>query len=384
MFDTWFEKHSPEISCWLGDLHARPELGFEEYGTASYVAERLDAAGVEVFSNIGGTGVVGVLHGRHARSGGRTIGLRAELDALPMRPAGAAPDSGDCFHGCGHDGHIVTLLTTATYLAQHNDFPGTAVFIFQPAEELLCGARAMLEDGLFERFPCHEIYALHNLPGLPYGHIGISSGAALASSDDIDVTIHANGTHGSAPHTGSDAVLAAATFLTTLQQSVTRVVDTRESGVISFGQINGGRAGNVLPDTVNIVGTLRSHSTQVRDTLVHQIHKVARAVELSHGVTIEACVNSRTRVTQNHPTAVEAVIASATRIIGSDRVIENARPVMAAEDFSQMLDKVPGAYFFIGQDGAYCHHPAYVFDQAVIPIGASIFADLVVTRCAAS
>ncbi len=385
VFGAWFEQRRTEFEGWFRDIHANPELGFEETATAAYVAERLRAAGVEVETGSGGTGVIGVVRGSQigADGAGRVIGLRAELDALPMRSAVAAPDSDNRFHGCGHDGHTVTLLTAATYLAEHSDFAGTAVFIFQPAEELLSGARAMLDDGLFDRYPCDEVYALHNLPGFPRGHVGVAARGALASSDDLTVTVRARGTHGSAPHTGSDGVLAAATFLTTLQQCVTRVIDSRDSGVISFGRIAGGHAGNVLPDEVVIDGTMRTHAQEVRDRLAAQIESVARAVEVSHGVEIELRIENRVPVTQNHAPAVAAVVETAGRVVGPDRVVADARPLMAGEDFSLMLEAVPGAYFFVGQDGAYCHDPEYRFDLDVIPVGAAIFVDLVRSRSSA-
>ena len=274
------------------------------------------------------------------------------------------------FHGCGHDGHAVTLLTAAAYLARHDDFEGGIAFIFQPAEELLAGARAMIDDGFLDRYPLDEVYALHNLPGLAPGHVGVVRGGALASSDRVAVTIHADGTHGSAPHTGQDGIMAAAMFLTTLQQTVTRVIDSRDSGVISFGRISGGQAANVLPDRVEIEGSMRTHEAQVRDRLVRQIEATARSVELTCGVKIETAIESAVPVTMNSALGIAAALASAERVVGSERIADNVRPVMASEDFSLFLERVPGAFIFIGQDGAYCHHPEYVFDPAVIPVGA--------------
>ena len=386
MFDTWFESREREIAGWLHDLHRHPELGFEEKRTAAFVASQLRDLGLEVTTGIGGTGVVGVLRkGRTKGTHVRAIGLRAELDALPIREQAAITYRSEVdgvSHACGHDGHAVTLLTAAAYLARRDDLEGTVVFIFQPAEELLEGARAMLADGLFERFPCDEIYALHNIPGMPRGHVGVVNGGALASSDDVAVVIHATGTHGSAPHTGSDGVLAAAAFLTALQQSVTRVIDSRDSGVISFGRITGGSAGNVLPDRVEMAGTMRTHAPQVRKRLVALIEQVARGVEVMHGVRVNVKVESKVPVTMNHPLGVDAVLASAARVVGRERTVGAVRPVMASEDFSLLLEKVPGAYFFVGQDGPYCHDPNYVFDPAVIPVGAAMLADIALSRCA--
>jgi amidohydrolase len=389
MFDAWFAEHETEVAAWLHDLHAHPELGFEEHRTSGFVARQLRQAGLDVETGVGRTGVVGILRRGPAsrRQKQRTIGFRAELDALPiLEQADVAYRSkiAGKSHACGHDGHTATLLAAATYLAQQGDFEGTAVFIFQPAEELLTGARAMLEDGLLKRYPLDEIYAMHNIPGLPAGHIAVPSGGALASSDEVIVTIHATGTHGSAPHTGADGVMAAAAFLTTLQQCVTRVIDARDSGVISFGRIAGGTAGNVLPDRVEIAGSMRTHAAEVRKRLVGQLTQVARSVEMSFGVRVEVNVVPKVPVTMNHPDCVEAVLSSSARVLGASRIIRSPRPVMASDDFSLFLEKVPGAYFFAGQDGPYCHDPRFVFDPSLIQVGAAIYADLALSRCAAA
>jgi hippurate hydrolase len=384
MFDGWYRDHETRIMGWLTQLHARPEIGFEEVETARMVEKTLHGAGFEVTSGIGGTGVVGRLHGR--AGAGRRIGLRAELDALPMTEASGLPYTSqipDRFHGCGHDGHSVTLLTAACHLAETRDFAGTLHVIFQPAEELLTGAAAMIDDGLFDRFPCDEIYALHNLPGLEPGCIGLADGAATASADNLDVVISAQGTHGSAPQTGQDAVLAAAAFVTTVQQLATRVIDARAAGVISFGRIEGGEARNVLPDLVRIEGTMRTTDTRVRDRLAQTLADAARAIELSHGVSIKAVCRSMVPPTANAIATNAAVSASAERALGAARLKRGMGPIMASEDFALMQAQVPGSFFFVGQDGAYPHDPAYVFDPAVIRTGAAIFVDLVKTRGAA-
>ncbi|MBS0126492.1 amidohydrolase [Thetidibacter halocola] len=385
MFAQWYDGHRALSESWLQDLHRHPETGFEEVRTAAFVAEKLRAFGYEVETGIGGTGVVGTLHSAKVTPDdpSRCIAFRAELDALPMTEkadlAYASQDAGK-FHGCGHDGHTVTALTAAAYLAKSRDFDGTVRFIFQPAEELLTGARAMLADGLFDRFPCDEIYALHNLPGLPAGHVGIPAGAALASADDIDITIRANGAHGSMPHTGEDAMAAAAHLISAVQQAVTRVTDARDAGVISFGLIQGGTARNILPDTVRIEGTMRTTAKALRDRLADLLQDAVRATELLFGVLIEIDVTPVAPVTMNDPACVAAVTASAARVVGADRVIENARALMASEDFSELSARVPGAYVFVGQDGRMPHHPEYVFDPGIIPVGAALFADLAKLR----
>jgi hippurate hydrolase len=385
MFAHWYDTHRETAISWLHDLHRHPETGFEEVRTAAFVADRLEAVGYEVATGIGGTGVVATLQATASgpATSGRRIAFRAELDALPMTEraeiAYAALDP-TRFHGCGHDGHTVTALTAASYLAATRDFEGIVRFIFQPAEELLSGARAMIADGLLERFPCDEIFALHNLPGLAAGHVGIPSGAALSSADNIDVVIRGNGAHGSMPHTGEDAIAAAAAFISSVQQAATRVTDAREAGVISFGLVAGGTARNVLPDMVRIEGTMRTTAAEVRDRLARLVDDAARATERLFGVSIEIEIGKVAPVTRNDPASAAAVFASASRVVGADRVIGNAKGLMASEDFSEFLAHVPGAYFFVGQDGRPPHHPEYVFDPDLIPVGAAIFADLAKQR----
>lgn len=381
MFEDWFDKHKTEVTAWFHELHRHPEVGFEEKRTAAFVAERLRAIGLTPETGIGGTGVVATLVG--AGGPGRSIGLRAELDALPMQEESGlsyASETNGKAHGCGHDGHSVTLLTAATYLAAHPDFEGTVHFIFQPAEELLAGAEAMIADGLFDRFPCDEIYALHNMPGLPKGQIAVPSGAAMASADAIDVTILAAGTHGSAPHTGADGVLAAAAFITSLEQITTRVIDARQAGVISFGSLHGGTVRNILPAEVRLEGTMRTNSAAVRDRLVKAIKDVARGTAIAHGVQINAEVRAMAPVAKNDAATSEAVALAAETALGDGRALRGADPIMASEDFAFMLEQVPGTFFFVGQDGPYPHHPAYVFDPEVIPTGAAVFVELVRSR----
>lgn len=389
MFANWFDAQRETSQGWLRGLHRHPETGFEETRTAAYIADRLLEFGYRVETGIGGTGVVGTLHGARATSAapGRCIAFRAELDALPMEEKAGVPYASTVanrFHGCGHDGHMATALTAAAYLAEHPDFDGTVRFIFQPAEELLTGARAMLADGLFERFPCDEIYALHNSPDLPAGQVGVPSAAALSSADDINVNIRANGAHGSMPHTGEDAVAAAAHFITSAQQGATRLVDARAAGVISFGLVAAGTARNILPERVRIEGTLRTNEPQVRDRLADMLQDAARATELLFGAVIALDVAKVAPITMNDPACAAAAAASAKRVVGAARVTENARSLMASEDFSELSARVPAAYFFIGQSGYAPHHPEFVFDPDIIPVGAAIFADLAKHRTSAS
>lgn len=381
MFDSWFRPRQQTVLDWLQTLHRHPETGFEEHETAAFVAKTLLSFGIEVETGIGGTGVVGTLVG--SKGAGRRIGLRAELDALPMTEESGLPYASeipDRFHGCGHDGHMVTLLTAAQYLSENRNFTGTVHFIFQPAEELLTGAAAMIADGLLERFPCDEVYALHNLPGMGLGQVGIPESVALSSSDNIDIVIHAKGTHGSAPQTGQDAVLAAAMLITSIQQATTRVIDARETGVISFGAIHGGTARNILPERLDLSGTMRTYDVAVRDRLARVIEDCCRATESIYGVRIECSVQSMVPAALNNSETNDAVYASAERIVGAQNVMAKARPIMASEDFSLLQARVPGTYFFVGNTGQYPHHPAFVFDPSIISVGAGVFVDLVNTR----
>ena len=385
MFATWYEKQRDTSVGWLQQLHQHPETGFAEERTAAFVAARLLALGFDVATGLGGTGVVGTLKG--SLGPGRTIAFRAELDALPMAEKADIPYPSQVpgrFHGCGHDGHMTTALTAAAFLGAQRDFCGTVRFFFQPAEELLTGARAMIADGLLDRFPCDEIYALHNMPGLPAGHVAIPGAAALASADDIDVSIRANGAHGSMPHTGEDAVAAAASFISLVQQAATRVVDPREAAVISFGKFTGGTARNILPAEVVIEGTMRTASESARQRLSALLADAAAATERLLGVAVAVTVSPVAPVAINDPATVAAAIAAAERVVGADRVIRDARPLMASEDFAEFQARMPGTYFFIGQNGRYPHHPEYAFDPAIIPIGAAVFVELARSRTRAA
>lgn len=383
-FPDWTMAQRAESLGWFERLHAMPETGFGESRTAAFIAEELRALGLEVLTGIGGTGVVGLLRGRDAADP-RFIGLRAELDALPMQgPADGTvqtPD-GPRYHGCGHDGHMATLLTAAAALSRRGELGCNVAFIFQPAEELLTGAAAMLADGLLDRVPLSAIYALHNIPGLPAGAVGVVGGAALASSDEIRVTVRAQGTHGAAPHTGQDAILAAAHFLNLSQQLLTRRTDCRDSAVLSFGQIAGGQAANVLPDQVVVAGSLRCHSEQARAAVHALLADAGRSTTSAFGTPVDLAIDPKVPVLVNDPACATRVRDAVVRRLGAGRLIASPRPVMASEDFSLFLQHIPGAYFFVGQDGAFCHHPDYRFDTGVIPVGASILIDLVLGAAA--
>lgn len=380
-FRSWHLDNEARSLGWFQHLHAMPETGFAEHRTAAYVTQTLRGFGMAVTEGIGGTGVVGLLRGPAAAPDAPMVGFRAELDALPMAgPDGAGgtvqTPAGPRYHGCGHDGHMATLLTAAAYLATRRDLAVNLAFIFQPAEELLSGAAAMLADGLLTLAPLSQIYALHNIPGLAAGSAAVAAGAALASSDDIAVTVSARGTHGSAPQTGQDAILASAHFLSLAQQLLTRRTDSRDSAVLSFGQITGGQAPNILPERVHIAGSLRSHSEQARRAVQAVLQDAATATEQAFHTPVAVAIDAKVPVLMNDPCCAARMRAAVVQSLGSEGLIVDPRPVMASEDFALLLQQVPGAYAFVGQDGAYCHHPDYRFDPAIIPVGASILVDL--------
>ncbi len=371
----------PVMAAWRRDFHRHPEIGFQEFRTAGKVAELLRELGLKVRTGIGGTGVVGIIEGR--RQGNRSVGLRAELDALPM--GGRAHTDyesvrNDAFHGCGHDGHAATLLGAAKYLASNSDFAGTAYFIFQPAEETLRGGLAMMADGLFEIAPAEEIYALHNIPGLTAGHVGVRNGAILSGADHLRIDVHGVGTHAAQPHRGTDPILIACELVGLLQTIVSRSLDPLEAGVVTIGQIHGGTAANIIPETVLLEGTIRSMSESGRALLQRRIREICVGVAHSFGAPIDCVIDQGCPPTINQQAQADAVAAAARKIVGPGRVEENVTPVMASEDFAFMLQRRPGAYFFVGQNGPNCHHPEYVFDDDIMPIGAAIFVQLVRDR----
>jgi hippurate hydrolase len=365
------------------DLHAHPEIGFEEERTSAIVAERLAAWGIEVHRSIGKTGVVGIL-----RSGGgnaRRIGLRADMDALPIQETTGLPFASrnpGRMHACGHDGHTTMLLGAARYLAETRDFDGTAIFIFQPAEEGLGGARAMIADGLFERFPCDEIYGLHNAPDAPRGQITIKPGAAMAAADFFDLRIQGRGSHGAYPHKSADPVIIAMTLGQALQTIVSRNADPLDSVVLSITQIHAGSAYNVIPDTAHLAGTVRAFDEEARALVRSRIREIATGVAAAFEATIDVEIHDVFSVLMNDPEKSEAMARVAEELFGGAALERATAPRMGSEDFADMLHAVPGAYCWIGMGstaGA-LHNPNYQFDDEIIPVGASLLARLVEQR----
>jgi hippurate hydrolase len=368
------------------DLHAHPEIGFEEERTSAIVVERLQSWGIEVYRGIGKTGVVGILHGKGG--GSRRIGLRADMDALPIEETTNLPYRSQTpgkMHACGHDGHTTMLLGAARYLAETRDFDGTAVFIFQPAEEGLGGARAMLADGLFERFPCDEIYGLHNWPNGDRGRVSIRSGAAMAAADFFDIRISGRGAHGAQPHKSVDPIVVAMTLGQAMQTIVSRNADPLKSAVISITQIHGGAAYNVIPEGAHLAGTIRTFDDELRALVKTRIHELAAGVAAAFGAEIDVDIRDTFSVLRNSEEHSAAVANIAVELFGSERVDTGPVPKMGSEDFADMLHAVPGAYFWIGQkSGPQLHNAGYDFDDEILPLGASMLARLVEARSASA
>ncbi|KQO53327.1 M20 aminoacylase family protein [Methylobacterium sp. Leaf85] len=367
------------------DIHAHPEIGFEEVRTSSLVAEHLASYGIEVHRGLGGTGIVGVLQGRSAN--GRRIGLRAEMDALPIEEETNLPHRSTIpgkMHACGHDGHTTMLLGAARYLAETRDFDGTALFVFQPAEEGLGGARAMLADGLFERFPCDEIYGLHNTPSGPHGKLKIRPGPMMAAADFFDIRITGRGAHAAEPHRGLDSIVAAAALVQALQSIVSRNADPLKSAVLSVTQIHAGAAYNVIPEGAHLAGTVRTFDRAVRTLVSRRIREVAQGIALAHGVEIGVEIRDTFSVLENSAAHAAAAAEIAREIFGSEGVDDDTVPRMGSEDFADMLMVVPGAYAWIGgTPGPGLHNAAFDFDDSIIPLGSSYLARLVEKRTAA-
>jgi len=375
----------PEITALRRDLHAHPELGFEEVYTAGRVTESLRACGVdEIHTGIGRTGVVGVIRGR-TNASGKMIGLRADMDALPMREDNAfawrSARTG-LMHGCGHDGHTAMLVGAARYLAETRNFDGTAVLIFQPGEEGFAGARAMIEDGLFERFPVQSVYAMHNWPGMPAGTVGINSGPMMAAADRITIEITGKGGHGAHAYLTIDPVLVAAHLITAVQSIVSRNVRPIDTAVISICAMQAGDLGamSVVPGAATLVGTVRTFSEKVQAQIEERLTQLCAAVASGFGAAATVRFERIYPATINSP--VEALFAGdvAQSLLGARHVERHMEPSMGAEDFSFMLQKKPGAYLRIGQDardGAFLHNSRYDFNDEILPLGAALHASLI-------
>jgi hippurate hydrolase len=375
-----------DLTEWRRDLHAHPELAFEEHRTSAVVAAKLRAFGIDTHVGLAGTGVVGTLRGN--QPGERVIALRADMDALPMPEANEfahASKTPGKMHACGHDGHTVMLLGAARYLAETRNFAGTVRFIFQPAEELGGGA-VMVQDGLFERFPADEIYALHNVPGLPVGHFAGRAGPMMAATDDFDIIVTGRGGHAADPHKSVDPIVIAAQMVGALQTIASRLADPVDSLVVSITEFHAGTAYNVIPETATLRGTVRSFDPALRHRAEAAMRRIAAGIAESLGGRARLDYHKGYPSTRNHAAPLAKALAVAARLVGAERVEPNVAPVMGGEDFAYMLEAKSGAYLFIGagsaKGGQNLHQTHYDFNDEILPLGASYWAQLVETLLA--
>ncbi|MEQ8964220.1 MAG: M20 aminoacylase family protein [Azospirillaceae bacterium] len=373
-----------ELTEWRRDIHAHPEIAFEEVRTSALVADKLRSWGIEVHTGIARTGVVGVLHGRKP---GRAIGLRADMDALPMEEENTfehRSQNPGRFHGCGHDGHTTMLLGAARYLAETRNFDGTVHFIFQPGEEGAGGGKLMVEEGLFDRFDCDEVYALHNWPDLPMGEAAVMPGPMMAASDDFFVEIRGKGGHAAMPHKCIDPVVVAAQLVTALQTLVSRRTDPLDAAVISVTKLEAGTATNVIPRVARLAGTKRTLLPETREAIERGIERMARSLADAFEVEVEVSFKHGYPPTVNTPENAGFAKRAVERVLGEGKVRETMAPSMGAEDFAYMLEKRPGAYVWVGQTGSELgcavHNPRYDFNDDILPVGASVLATLVEER----
>jgi amidohydrolase len=371
-----------DVSAWRHDLHAHPELQYDVHRTASFVADRLREFGCDdVVTGIGRTGVVGVIKGRKSTSS-KAVGLRADMDALPIEEETGAPyrsKTKGVMHACGHDGHTSMLLGAARYLAETRNFDGTAVLIFQPAEENGgAGAKAMVDDGLMQRFGIDEVYGMHNMPGMPIGSFALKHGAMLASSTRIEIEVEGAGGHAAKPHLCIDPIPVASEIVGALQLVVARNVNPLSGAVVTITQIHAGTAFNIIPDKVYIAGTLRTLQNDTREFAEKRIREIAEGIASAHRVKAHVKITPGYPVTENHPDQTELAMRAANDVAGAAHVDTAMEPSMGAEDFSFMLLERPGAFIFVGNgDTAGLHNAKYDFADAALPVGMSYWARLV-------
>ena len=367
------------------DIHRHPEMGYKEYRTSDLVAEQLSAWGYQVTRGLGGTGVVGQLK---KGTGHHSIGIRADMDALPIEEATGLPYASckvGIMHACGHDGHTAMLLAAAKHIAQQGVFSGTVNLIFQPAEEGLGGAKKMMEDGLFQQFPCDAIFAMHNMPGQPQGHLVLRDGSAMASSDYVTITLHGKGGHGAMPHLAADPVVAGSAIVMGLQSIVARNVDPQHMAIITVGAFQAGVANNVIPQTATLRLSVRSLDRDVRVLLEQRITELVRAQAQSYGVTADIDYQRGYPVLVNHPAETEFARTVAEELVGPARVLRQGPALTGSEDFAFMLEAVPGSYVLIGNgqgpgDGhgaCMVHNPGYDFNDKNVAVGAAFWSLLV-------
>jgi amidohydrolase len=372
-------QYQDELAAIRRDIHAHPELGLEEHRTAELVAQKLEAWGIEVHRGIGGTGVVGVLR---SGNGPGAVGLRADMDALPIHEATNLPyasRNAGKMHACGHDGHTTMLLGAARYLSETRTFNGTVNFIFQPGEEGVGGALAMLKDGLFQKFPCDAIYGMHNRPGMPVGQYAISPGTAMAGGGFFDVTITGRGAHGARPEESIDPVLVACHVGTALQSIVSRNASPREIAVLSITKIHAGDAYNVIPERAVLSGTVRTMRRETMELIERGMGRIVSNVAAGFGASGTVDFRMTFAPLVNQPEETAAIADAAAELVGEENVDRNKPPAVASEDFSFMMEHVSGAYINLGngEGSKPVHNPGYNFNDEAIPYGAALFARLV-------
>lgn len=370
-----------DLTAWRRDLHEHPELGFQEVRTSAVVAAKLREFGVdEVVTGIAQTGVVGVIRGRKP---GGAIGMRADMDALPILEDTGLPYASKTpgvMHACGHDGHTTMLLGAARYLAETRNFAGTVYVIFQPAEEGMAGGRVMVEEGLFQRFPMDMVFGMHNWPQLPAGQFVWRHGPIMAATSQFEITITGRGAHAAMPHNGIDPIVVAAHIVTGLQTIVARNVEPMDAGVVTVGAITGGDTFNVIPQTVTMKGTTRWFSPKVGDQLEDGVRRIATGIAASFGATAEVDYRRTYIATVNDPEATDLAAVAARAVAGPARVKHMEKPTMGGEDFSFMLEAKQGSYIMLGgartESDPLVHHPKYDFNDEILPVGASYWATL--------
>lgn len=370
----------PDLVAIRHDLHAHPELGLEETRTSAFIARHLAELGYEVTTGLAKTGVVGTLRNG---SGSRSIGIRADIDALPiLEETGLnyASKTSGLMHACGHDGHTTMLLGAARALAERRNFDGTIHLIFQPAEENFGGAKIMMDEGLFEKFPCDAVFALHNEPGLPFGQFALREGPIMAAVDEARITVHGRGGHGAEPQETADPIVCGASIIMALQSIVSRNIHPMDPSVVTVGAFHAGSASNIIPERAEIVVGIRSFDPGVRDELERRIRMIAEAQATSFGMRATVDYLRSYDATINHKAETDFVRDLAVRFAGADKVVDLERPFMGSEDFAYMLQERPGTYFFLGSkvsdDEKPLHHPAYNFNDDLLPIGAAFWTEL--------
>jgi hippurate hydrolase len=367
-----------QMGAWRHSLHRKPELGFQEQGTAAFVSAQLEALGLTVHGGIGGTGLVASLR---CGDGPGVIGLRADMDALAMTETGSpahASEHPGCMHGCGHDGHMAMVLGAAALLTERRDFNGTVRFIFQPAEEHGRGAKAMMADGLFERFPVDAIFGLHNMPGLPLGHFAGRAGGIMAAEDNFEIRITGRGGHAARPHMGVDPLVVAAQIILGLQTIVSRSVDPSATAVVSCTEIESDGIRNAIPTTVVLKGDTRSYDPAVQALLEARMRTLCEGLAAAQGASVTVSYTHEFSPTVNWVEQTAQALRAAEAVVGREQVDSAVAPMMISEDFGAFLEAVPGAFLFLGagEDALPLHNSAYDFNDALLPLGAEYFATL--------